>query len=73
MFEIFFTNFGYASQETPDTFEQAKAIAKKANFQSTIWQGEILVASYCPISGFTIRNRELAGLLPAAQPIALTS
>jgi hypothetical protein len=60
MWQVFFINFGYASQDIPTSFEQAKAIAKKAGFQSTIWIDETLVAAYCPLNGFTVRNRNLA-------------
>ncbi len=52
-FRIYFINFNYYSSEEPETLEEAKQVAKRAGFQSRIEKGEKLVASFCPIGGFT--------------------
>jgi hypothetical protein len=60
MFRVFFTNFGYFSQDGGATEEDARAIAKRAGFQSQITnpQGDI-VATYCPLAGFRTRTADL--------------
>ncbi len=52
MFKVHFTNFGYYSANERETLEEAKKVARKAGFQSTIHDpsGE-QVASFCPIAG----------------------
>jgi len=51
MFTVRFINFGYNASETPATLEEALAISKKACFETAIYQGETLVASWSPIGG----------------------
>lgn len=52
-FRIYFINFEYYSADEFDTLEAAKAHAKSKSFQSAIIQGDTMVATWCPISGFT--------------------
>lgn len=53
MYKVYFYNFGYYSQNTGNTLEEAKEIARKAGFQSTIYDpNDELVMSYCVINGF---------------------
>ncbi len=52
MFKVFFTNFGYYSANERPTLEEAKVVARKAGFQSSITSPEgKVVASYCPLLG----------------------
>lgn len=50
-YEIFFLNFDYASNETPSTFNEAVAVAKKACFEAVISRGGEQLATWSPISG----------------------
>ena len=51
-FRIFLTNFGYYSQEEPDTLDGAKDVCRRAGFQATVEQNGKTVATYCPLWGF---------------------
>lgn len=52
MYRVHFTNFNYYSANESETLEEAKKIAKYADFKATIeYNGEI-VASFCPDRGW---------------------
>jgi hypothetical protein len=54
MYKVYFYNFGYYSSDEGKTLDEAKAIAKKACFQSNIYdRNNELVMSYCTINGFS--------------------
>jgi len=53
MYKVYFINFQYYSANESSSFEEAKNIAKKAGFQSTIEYNGTIVASYCPMLGWT--------------------
>ena len=52
MWKVHFVNFGYDSANQPQNLEDAVKVAKKAGFQSQIYddKGEI-VATWCPMTG----------------------
>jgi hypothetical protein len=59
MYKVYFLNFGYASQNEGSTLEEAKAIARKAGFQSAIYSPSGgLVGTFCPITGFKPEPRK---------------
>lgn len=56
MYRIWFVNFGYVSANEGKTLEEAKKIAQKAGFQSTILdQDGNVVSTYDTIAGFRER------------------
>lgn len=50
-FTVFFSNFGYASQSNPSTYDEALAVARKAGFDSAIYDNGRLVATWSIIGG----------------------
>lgn len=57
MYRVWFVNFGYASANEGRTLEEARKIAKKAGFQSSILGPDgTVVATYDPIAGFQERS-----------------
>lgn len=57
MYRVWFVNFGYASANEGKTLEDAKMIAKKAGFQSSILGPDgTVVATYDAIMGFQDRK-----------------
>jgi len=54
MFKVYFYNFGFYSAHIGKDLDEAKEIAKKAGFQSSIYNGNYeRVMSYCPLNGFS--------------------
>lgn len=52
-FKVWLTNFGYESAKSPvASLDEAKEVARSACFECGIYQGENLVATFSPISGF---------------------
>ncbi len=57
MYKVFFVNFGYYSANVAGTLDEAKAVCRKAGFQSVVedhTQNGAMVASYCPIAGWKL-------------------
>lgn len=52
MYKIHFTNFNYYSANEVETLDEAKKIAKDADFQSTIQYNGMIVGSYHPDYGW---------------------
>jgi len=51
MFKVWYSNFRYFSQDEWETFEDAVRHARQGGFQASIYKGDHLVASFCPIAG----------------------
>lgn len=51
-FSVHFTNFGYTSSLRGRTLDEAREIARKARFQSAIYEKDVLVGTWCPSVGF---------------------
>jgi hypothetical protein len=51
-YRIYFTNFGYYSQDEFDSLELAQVYARSKSFQSQIVFDGVTVMTWCPISGF---------------------
>ena len=51
MFRVFYSNFHYFAHDQFDTLEGALAHAKSTCFQAQIYEGDDMVATWCPISG----------------------
>lgn len=65
-------NFHWHTPEHAETYAEALAIAKRRGFEALIRLHDAkLVASWSPLYGTRVYDRELAGLQPALQPIAI--
>ena len=51
MYRLWLTNFGWFTDHSFDTLEQAIAGAKTVGFEVSIYQGATLAASYSPLYG----------------------
>jgi len=51
-YRIFYTNFGYWSQDEHTSLDAAKTAAVKAGFESTINLGDEIIFAWSPIGGF---------------------
>ena len=52
MFRFYLTNFGYYSQMTATTLEQAREIARGMGFETTVEKDGKVVGSWSPIGGW---------------------
>lgn len=53
MFKVFFLSFDYFSSQESSNLDDAKDVARKAGFQSVIYNpSKEIVCSYCPLTGF---------------------
>lgn len=55
MFRVYFTNFGYFSQETFTNVDDAKAYVKKVFSEASVWDGDRMVASWTVFGGWRSR------------------
>lgn len=51
-YTIHFFNFGYSSDNQPDNLDDAKKVARRAGFESVIYEDGEAVMTFSPLYGF---------------------
>ena len=50
-YRVFLTNFGWFVEDSFPTFDAALGKAKSTGFETTIYDGDTIVAKYSPLGG----------------------